>query len=538
MRTTTNVPAVNATGVPAPAVISRGGWRADETIRTNERQFAPIRKLIVHHTASENRPADPAGVVRFTYRYHVLGRGFSDVGYNFMIDHRGRIYEGRYARRYAAGETITGEDAKGWGVVGAHAATMNHGSCGVCLIGNFEEAAPTDAAIVSLTNLLAWKAGRQRIGALEDDVYENLYHGFFQYRNLSGHRDVGETLCPGRQLYAKLGAVRSAVAARAGDWPAQVIDIPAVVRTERGAGPAPTASTSTTTSTTTAPTTAAPTTAAPTTTAAPATTTAAPATTTATTSSAPTGAGSAAGTKVAGYRAVTTGGALLGTSKVKAYGKPAGSIVALAAPGVGDGYATLTASGAVNAFGTVRAAGNAAGSAAAVDLAVSHDGRAAWVLRADGTVAPVGAAAAFGSPKKSGLGLGGVAIECRPGGDGYWVLTTDGRVRGYGSARPFGAAAGAGAPVDLAITAAGTGCFVLFDTGAVVALGTATHAGDLTTVTSPWTKPAAAITTMPSGTGYAISARDGGLFAFGGAPFLGSFAGSRATVVGVVVACR
>ena len=118
----------------------------------------------------------------------MLGRGFSDVGYNFMIDHRGRIYEGRYARRYAAGETITGEDAKGWGVVGAHAATMNHGSCGVCLIGNFEEAAPTDAAIVSLTNLLAWKAGRQRIGALEDDVYENLYHGFFQYRNLSGHR--------------------------------------------------------------------------------------------------------------------------------------------------------------------------------------------------------------------------------------------------------------------------------------------------------------------------------------------------------------
>ena len=43
---------------------------------------------------------------------------------------------------------------------------------------------------------------------------------------------------------------------------------------------------------------------------------------------------------------------------------------------------------------------------------------------------------------------------------------------------------------------------------------------------------------MPSGTGYVISARDGGLFAFGGAPYLGSFAGSQATVAGIVVACR
>ena len=82
-------------------VIGRISWGADETVRINERQYAPIRKLIVHHTASDNRPANPAAVVRQTYRYHVVGRGFSDIGYNFLIDHRGRIYEGRFARRYA-----------------------------------------------------------------------------------------------------------------------------------------------------------------------------------------------------------------------------------------------------------------------------------------------------------------------------------------------------------------------------------------------------------------------------------------------------
>jgi len=71
----------------------------------------------------------------------------------------------------------------------------------------------------------------------------------------------------------------------------------------------------------------------------------------------------------------------------------------------------------------------------------------------------------------------------------------------------------------------------------VVALGKAAHGGDLSTRTTKWTKPAVAITAVPAG-GYVLSARDGGLFAFGGAPFRGSFAGSGATVTGLVAAFR
>ena len=103
------------------------------------------------------------------------------------------------------------------------------------------------------TALLAWKAGRQRIDGLEDDVYENLYRGFFRFDNITGHRDVGATLCPGRKLEAKLAAVRGSVAANAGRWPAQVVDIPGVVRTERGA-PAPATAPTTAPATTAAPT--------------------------------------------------------------------------------------------------------------------------------------------------------------------------------------------------------------------------------------------------------------------------------------------
>ena len=88
------------------------------------------------------------------------------------------------------------------------------------------------------------------------------------------------------------------------------------------------------------------------------------------------------------------------------------------------------------------------------------------------------------------------------------------------------------------MTPTGAGAYVLLDSGAVVAVGDAHHAGDLSTIGQRWTTPAAAITAMPSGTGYVVSARDGGLFAFGGAPYLGSFAGSQATVAGIAVACR
>ena len=118
------VPAVSAAAVPAvapnaprrqssgrisaPAIVSRAEWGADESIRTAERGFAPIRKFVIHHTDSANKPRNPVQVVRDMYQYHVKGRGFSDVGYNFAIDHRGTIYEGRWSRHYAPGEIPDG----------------------------------------------------------------------------------------------------------------------------------------------------------------------------------------------------------------------------------------------------------------------------------------------------------------------------------------------------------------------------------------------------------------------------------------------
>jgi len=89
--TVVQTPAATPRTAAAPRIITRAEWGADESIRNSGRAFAPIRKLIVHHSASGNNPSNPASVVRDLYRYHVIDRGYSDIGYNFVIDHKGNI---------------------------------------------------------------------------------------------------------------------------------------------------------------------------------------------------------------------------------------------------------------------------------------------------------------------------------------------------------------------------------------------------------------------------------------------------------------
>src|SRR5437879_4018889 len=84
-------------------------------------EFYPIQKLICHHTATQNRDPDPAATIRSIYYYHAVTQTWGDIGYNFLVDESGRIYEGRYSRPYPTGAYPTGEDATGKGVTGAHA---------------------------------------------------------------------------------------------------------------------------------------------------------------------------------------------------------------------------------------------------------------------------------------------------------------------------------------------------------------------------------------------------------------------------------
>ena len=186
-----------------PPVVLRAGWQADTKITHGKTQYAPTLKLaIVHHTAGSNdyTAAEAPAIVRGIEVYHVQGNGWNDIGYNFLVDRFGTVYEGR------AGGI-------GRNVVGAHAEGFNTGSVGVALIGNFTSATPPPAMLDALVRLLAWRLDVAHIDPLS--MLIDTSRGNSKYkagaqvdvRAISGHRDTGPTTCPGDVAYALLPTI-------------------------------------------------------------------------------------------------------------------------------------------------------------------------------------------------------------------------------------------------------------------------------------------------------------------------------------------
>ena len=230
--------------VAQPAVINRAGWGADESLRYDSagneiwaREFWPIQKLIVHHTATSNGDPDPRATIRSIYYYHAVTQGWGDIGYNFLIDEAGNVYEGRASRSYAAGESPTGEDLNGNGVTAGHALNHNAGTVGVALLGTLTSRDTTAAARGALESLLAWKAERHGLDPQGTSLYTNPVNGTQgTFPNIAGHRDVNATECPGDAFYATLPSLRSAVAARIAGTPTTAPAAPVLTASKPSTG--------------------------------------------------------------------------------------------------------------------------------------------------------------------------------------------------------------------------------------------------------------------------------------------------------------
>jgi N-acetylmuramoyl-L-alanine amidase/FlgD Ig-like domain len=196
----------------APTIITRAEWGANEAIRRNRKKGPQIADnvhvAIVHHTAGTNNytRAQSAAIVRGIELYHVRGNGWDDIGYNFLVDKYGQVFEGRYGGIQKA-------------VVGAHALGFNFGAVGVALIGNYNGAGLTAAARASLVSLLAWRLDVAHLDPLSQ--VSRVSAGNPEYRKgtavalraISGHRDTYPTSCPGSNLYAQLPSIARQVAA-------------------------------------------------------------------------------------------------------------------------------------------------------------------------------------------------------------------------------------------------------------------------------------------------------------------------------------
>jgi hypothetical protein len=197
----------------APPIIPRLSWGADESIRRAPPQFAPaLQAAFVHHTAGTNdyTPDQSAAIVRGIEIYHVQGNGWNDIGYNFLVDKYGQIFEGRYG----------GVDKN---VIGAHTEGFNTGTVGISMIGQYDSTKISPAAAKALEQLLAWRLDLAHIDPLSTLTYRSNGNPRFpvgtpvDLRAISGHRDGYFTDCPGNALYAQLPAIAKAVASLGGE---------------------------------------------------------------------------------------------------------------------------------------------------------------------------------------------------------------------------------------------------------------------------------------------------------------------------------
>ena len=169
-------------------------------------EIAPATHVVIHHTAGSNYtdpstnnwPASVLGI----WRYHAMALGWCDIGYHYLIDPNGVIYEGRY----------TGVRDDGNVIDGAHVFGHNRATIGISLMGNFQTAEPNPAAIRALDNLLAWIGSSKNISFNTEQYYA---HKNKILNTIVGHRDIGATNCPGNFLYAKLPEIRQRAAQNA-----------------------------------------------------------------------------------------------------------------------------------------------------------------------------------------------------------------------------------------------------------------------------------------------------------------------------------
>jgi hypothetical protein len=217
---------VSAGKLPTPKITPRSTWGADESLRSAKViGWAPFRKIVVHHTASPNKIKNIYDTVAIGYRLHTVERGFSDIGYHFLISPDGEIIEGRRARKYGAGEPHIGEDGAKNGVIGGHTAGKNPGAIGICLIGNFMERQPTYAALDALAGLVAWESQRHKIDPLRSDTYIDLDGKKREFYNIFGHRGILQTLCPGNKMAELMPWLRQETKNRVGRFEARSSDM-------------------------------------------------------------------------------------------------------------------------------------------------------------------------------------------------------------------------------------------------------------------------------------------------------------------------
>ena len=194
-----------------PRVITRAGWGADDSKRPSVVYDDEFRGTCVHHTAGANNysQAEAPGIVRGIHKYHTVTRGWTDIGYNALVDKYGNIYEGRYG-----GLTKN--------VQGAHAGGFNSGTFGISMMGDYSTVHPTTAMINSVGTMIGWRMKVGGVKPIGKTTFTAGGHSTSNWsrgqqvtlNNIFAHREVAYTTCPGNSGYAQMDRIRQIAQAK------------------------------------------------------------------------------------------------------------------------------------------------------------------------------------------------------------------------------------------------------------------------------------------------------------------------------------
>ena len=158
--------------------------------------------VVMHHGASPNTYTDGQAVVRSYWNYHVNSNGWSDIGYNYLIDKYGNLYQGRHNPNLPTTD-----------VRAAHAGSANSGSIGINFLGNLDVSIATTAQLQKLYELLAWWFDYRGINILGSSGMTTQTNGWQIQPHFTTHNAIGSTSCPGSDMISRMQSIREATQA-------------------------------------------------------------------------------------------------------------------------------------------------------------------------------------------------------------------------------------------------------------------------------------------------------------------------------------
>ncbi len=191
-----------------PGMVMRDGWGAQDCPPRTGAAYGQVKAAFIHHTVSLNdyTREEAPDIVLSICRYHRNSNGWNDIGYNFLVDKYGTLYEGRAG---GIDKPVTGAQAQGY----------NNQSTGIANIGTYTDVPVSQEALNSMAALIRWKlplhgaptAGTTTLKSAGGDTNRYPSGRVITVDRVIGHRDTNSTECPGEMLYAQLTELRRMV---------------------------------------------------------------------------------------------------------------------------------------------------------------------------------------------------------------------------------------------------------------------------------------------------------------------------------------